>query len=32
LRGRVKVIKPPKGKDVADLRGNIDDYFYEMNY
>jgi DNA primase len=32
LRGRVKIIKLPKDKDVAELRGNIEDYFYQMNY
>jgi DNA primase len=32
LRGRVKIIKLPKDKDVAELRGDIEDYFYQMNY
>ena len=32
LRSRVKIIKLPKDKDVAELRGNIDDYFYQMKY
>ncbi len=32
LRGRVKVLKLPKDSDVAELRGKIDDYYYEMKY
>ena len=32
LRSRVKIIKLPKDKDVAEVRGNIDDYFYQMKY
>ena len=32
LRGRVKILKLPKDSDIADLRGKIDDYFYEMSY
>lgn len=30
LYNKIKIIKPPKGKDVADLRGQIDDYYYEI--
>jgi DNA primase len=30
LYNKIKIIKPPKGLDVADLRGNIDDYFIEI--
>ena len=32
LRGKVKILKLPKDSDVAELRGNIDDYFYKMTY
>lgn len=32
LRGRVKVLKLPKDSDVAELKGKIDDYYYEMKY
>ncbi|CAB4129704.1 DNA primase [uncultured Caudovirales phage] len=32
LRGRVKILKLPKDSDIADLKGKIDDYFYEMSY
>lgn len=30
LFSRIKIIKPPEGKDVADLKGNIQEYFYEI--
>lgn len=30
LYNKIKIIKPPKDMDVADLRGNIDDYYYEI--
>jgi hypothetical protein len=32
LRGRVKILKLPKNSDIADLRGEIEDYFYKMSY
>ena len=32
LRGRVKILKLPKDSDIADLKGKIDDYYYEMSY
>jgi len=30
LYNKIKIIKPPKGMDVADLRGRIDEYYYEI--
>ena len=30
LWGRVKIVKLPKDKDVCDLRGQINDYYYEI--
>ena len=30
LYNKIKIIKPPKDMDVADLRGNIDEYFIEI--
>lgn len=30
LYNRVKIVKLPKDKDVCDLRGQIDEYYYEM--
>lgn len=30
LYNKIKIIKPPKDMDVADLRGNIDEYYYEI--
>lgn len=30
LYGRIKLTKLPKDKDVCDLRGNIDDYYYTV--
>jgi DNA primase len=30
LYNKIKIIKPPKNMDVADLRGNIDEYYYEI--
>jgi DNA primase len=30
LYNKIKIIKPPKDMDVADLRGNIDEYFVEI--
>lgn len=30
LYGRIKIVKLPKDKDIADLRGNIDDYYIEI--
>jgi len=32
LQGRIKILKLPEDKDVCDLRGKIDDYYYKMNY
>lgn len=31
LFGRIKILKLPSDKDVADLRGNIDDYYFNIN-
>ena len=30
LYGSIKIVKLPEDKDIAELRGNIDDYYYEM--
>lgn len=30
LYNRIKIIKLPKDKDICDLRGQIDEYFYEI--
>ena len=30
LYNKIKIIKPPKDMDVADLRGQIEDYYYEI--
>ncbi len=30
LYNKIKIIKPPKGMDVADLKGQIDEYYYEI--
>ena len=30
LYNRIKIVKLPKDKDVCDLRGNINEYFYKM--
>ena len=30
LYNKIKIIKLPKDKDVCDLRGNIDEYYYEI--
>jgi hypothetical protein len=30
LYNKIKIIKPPKDMDVADLRGQIDEYYYEI--
>jgi DNA primase len=30
LYNKIKIIKPPKDMDVADLKGHIDDYFIEI--
>ena len=30
LYNKIKIIKPPKNMDVADLKGEIDEYFYEI--
>ena len=32
LRGRVKILKLTKNSDIADLRGDIESYFYKMSY
>jgi DNA primase len=32
LRGKIKILKLPTDKDVCDLKGNIEPYFYEMKY
>jgi DNA primase len=30
LYNKIKIIKPPKDMDVADLKGQIDEYYYEI--
>jgi DNA primase len=30
LYNKIKIIKPPKNMDVADLKGEIDEYYYEI--
>ena len=30
LYNKIKIIKPPKNMDVADLRGQISEYYYEI--
>ena len=30
LYNKIKIIKPPKGMDVADLKGKIDEYYHEI--
>ena len=30
LYDRIKILKLPKDKDVCDLRGQIEDYYYEI--
>ena len=30
LYNKIKIIKPPKGMDVADLKGQIDEYYHEI--
>jgi DNA primase len=30
LYGKIKIVKLPKDKDVCDLRGNIDEYYYKV--
>ena len=30
LFGRIKIVKLPKDKDICDLRGQIDEYYYKM--
>jgi hypothetical protein len=30
LYNKIKIIKPPKDRDVADLKGKIDEYYYEI--
>jgi len=30
LYNKIKIIKPPKDSDVADLKGKIDEYYYEI--
>jgi hypothetical protein len=32
LRGRIKILKLPKNSDIAELKGKIDDYYYQMSY
>jgi len=32
LYGKIKIVKLPKDKDVCDLKGQINDYFYKMKY
>ena len=32
LQGRIKILKLPNDKDVCDLKGEINDYFYKMAY
>jgi hypothetical protein len=30
LYNKIKILKLPKDKDVCDLRGNIEEYYYEI--
>jgi len=30
LYNKIKIIKPPKDMDVADLKGQIEEYYYEI--
>jgi hypothetical protein len=30
LYNRIRIVKLPKDKDVCDLKGQIDEYYYEM--
>ena len=30
MYGRIKIIKLPDDKDTADLRGQVDEYYYKM--
>jgi hypothetical protein len=32
LYGRLKILKLPADKDVCDLKGQIDNYYYKMKY
>jgi hypothetical protein len=32
LYGRLKILKLPPDKDVCDLKGQIDNYYYKMKY
>ena len=32
LQGKIKILKLPTDKDVCDLKGEINDYYYKMNY
>jgi DNA primase len=32
LYGRLKILKLPEDKDICDLKGQINDYYYEMKY
>jgi DNA primase len=32
LQGRIKILKLPEDKDVCDLKGDIENFFFKMNY
>ena len=32
LYGKIKILKLPKDKDICDLRGEINEYYYKMKY
>jgi len=32
LFGKIKILKMPKDKDICDLRGEINEYYYKMKY
>ena len=32
LNGKIKILKLPTDKDVCDLKGEINDFYYKMNY
>jgi len=32
LFGKIKILKLPNDKDICDLRGNINEYYYKMKH
>jgi hypothetical protein len=32
LSGKIKILKLPDDKDVAELKGSIEEYYYNMKY